>query len=124
MSSLSPPSDAPLQHIVKLKDDVDMDAHIATFNNARGNGHIVHHKWDPRFLNAYLGEFLCSRITQSVCLTILFNISAGTFSGAVLEEIKGHPNAEFVTEDSEQTDEFEVITQFVMAPPIPTFPHR
>lgn len=89
MSSLSPLSDAPLQHIVKLKDDIDMDAHIVTFNNARGNGHIVHRKWDPRFLNAYLG----------------------TFSEAVLEEIKGHPNAEFVTEDSEQSDEFEVTTQ-------------
>ena len=43
---LSPPYDPPLQHIVKLRDNVDMDAHIATLNNTRGNGHIVHHKWD------------------------------------------------------------------------------
>ena len=66
MSSLSPLSDTPLQHIVKLKDNIDMDAHVATFNNARGNSHIVHHKWDPRFLSAYMGEFLCSRIYR-VC---------------------------------------------------------
>ena len=69
-------------------------------------------------------SFYVPEYTESANLTILFDISAGTFSGAVLEEIKGHPNAEFVTEDSEQSDEFEVITQFVMVPPIPTFSHR
>ena len=67
MDSLSPASNHPLQHIVKLRDNVDMDAHIATLNNTRGNGHIVHRQWDPRFLNAYLGESLCSRIYR-VCV--------------------------------------------------------
>ena len=40
----------------------------------------------------------------------------------MLEEIKRHPNAAFVTEDSEQSDEFEVITQFVMVPRSPHSP--
>jgi hypothetical protein len=57
-------------------------------------------------------------------LTTLFNISAGTFSEAVYEEVRRHLNAEFIMEDSGQSDEFEVITQFVMVLLIPTFPNR
>jgi len=67
-------------------------------------------------------SFYGPKYTGSVCLSILFNISAGTFSEAVLEELKGHPNVEFVTEDSEQY-EFEVTTQSVIVAPTPTFPH-
>jgi hypothetical protein len=52
-------------------------------------------------------------IQKFVYLTVLFNISAGTFSEAVLEEVKEHPNAEFVVEDSGQSDKFEVATQLV-----------
>ena len=61
-------------------------------------------------------SFCVPEYTESASLTILFNILAGTFSEAVLEDIKGHSNAEFVTEGSEQSDEFELITQFVMVP--------
>ncbi|KIK02785.1 hypothetical protein K443DRAFT_677369 [Laccaria amethystina LaAM-08-1] len=39
------------------------------------------------------------------------NACLGTFSEAVYEEVRRHLNAEFIMDDSGQSDEFEVITQ-------------
>jgi hypothetical protein len=52
----------PTEYIVKLKDGVDMQQHIQTFNDRHNQGdetnHEVHHSWNPEFANAYVGKFI------------------------------------------------------------------
>jgi len=54
--------DTSTEYIVKLKDGVDMQKHIQTFNGRHNHGgqinHNVHHSWDPEFANAYVGKFI------------------------------------------------------------------
>lgn len=53
---------APGRHIIKLKDHVDMKAHIETltakYNHDNQIPYKVTHEWDPIFTNAYVGKFI------------------------------------------------------------------
>ncbi|PPQ90511.1 hypothetical protein CVT25_014410 [Psilocybe cyanescens] len=89
---MSTPIPRPAQHIIKLKDDTDMQKHIQTFNGRynRGNQLVykVTHRWNPEFVNAYVGEF----------------------SAEVLQALKDHPEVDYISENSEIGD-FDVIDQ-------------